>query len=34
MLIFDYKFALESCKKNKVSRVSASQVVAQNALIQ
>ena len=34
VLIFDYEFALESCKKNEVSRVSASQVIAQNALIQ
>ena len=34
MLIFDYVFALESCKKNEVSQVSASQVTGQNALIQ
>ena len=34
VLIFDYEFALESCKKNEVSWVSASQVIAQNALIQ
>ena len=34
MLIFDNVFALESCKKNEVSQVSASQVTGQNALIQ
>ena len=34
MLIFDYEFALESFRKNEVSRVSDSQVIAQNALIQ
>ena len=34
MLIFDYEFALESCKKNEVSQVSTSQVIGQNTLIQ
>ena len=34
MSIFDNVFALESCKKNEVSQVSASQVTGQNALIQ
>ena len=34
ILIFDYEFALESCKKNEISQVSASQVIGQNALIQ
>ena len=34
MLIFDNVFALESCKKNEVSQVSASQVIGQNALMQ
>ena len=34
ILIFDYEFALESCKKNEISQVSASQVIDQNALIQ
>ena len=34
VLISEYEFALESCKKNEVSQVSASQVTGQNALIQ
>ena len=34
VLIFDYEFALESCKKNEVSQVSTSQVIGQNTLIQ
>ena len=33
-LILDYEVALESCKKNEVSQVSASEVSGQNALIQ
>ena len=34
VLIFDYEFALESCKKKEVSQVSTSQVIGQNTLIQ
>ena len=34
ILIFDYEFALESCKENEISQVSSSQVIGQNALIQ
>ena len=34
VLIFDYEFALESCKKNEVSQVSTSQVIGQNTIIQ
>ena len=34
VLISEYEFALESCKKNEVSQVSASQDTDENALIQ
>ena len=34
VLIFDYEFALESCKKNDFSQVSVRHVIGQNALIQ
>ena len=34
VLISEYEFALESCKKNEVLQVSASQDTDENALIQ